>query len=210
MLIELTSTKTVEGVGFKLENAQIDGIRIVEILDPSLVKLRIGDVLLSLCGVGLRGLSFADVKAKLDALTNGATFDFSVGRKPTETDLRDYGGPTKEDLRKKIWDKLEKDDIADFPRPCHHRIPNFKGVDSGQHCDEPSRDLPKQSYTTRYSCLSDTLYSRNLSSPPPPLSSCARFQVPKERATGCCPYPPSPQPKPSKSTQTNLSSMRGI
>ncbi len=25
-----------------------------------------------------------------------------------------------------IWDLLEENDLADFPRPVHHRIPNFK------------------------------------------------------------------------------------
>ncbi len=36
---------------------------------------------------------------------------------------------TKESIRKRIWDLLEKLDIADFPRPVHGRIPNFKGAD---------------------------------------------------------------------------------
>lgn len=31
------------------------------------------------------------------------------------------------DLRKKVWNYLEDNDLADFPRPVHHRIPNFKG-----------------------------------------------------------------------------------
>jgi len=30
-------------------------------------------------------------------------------------------------VRKKIWDYLEDNDLAEFPRPVHHRIPNFKG-----------------------------------------------------------------------------------
>mmetsp|Transcript_21384 Transcript_21384/g.42461 ORF Transcript_21384/g.42461 Transcript_21384/m.42461 type:complete len:437 (+) Transcript_21384:182-1492(+) len=29
-------------------------------------------------------------------------------------------------LRKRIWDYMEDNDIADFPRPVHNRIPNFK------------------------------------------------------------------------------------
>lgn len=32
-------------------------------------------------------------------------------------------------IRKRIWDHLEANDIADFPRPVHHRIPNFKGAE---------------------------------------------------------------------------------
>eukprot|EP00931_Biecheleriopsis_adriatica_P068894 TRINITY_DN42788_c0_g1_i1.p1 TRINITY_DN42788_c0_g1~~TRINITY_DN42788_c0_g1_i1.p1 ORF type:complete len:431 (+),score=80.45 TRINITY_DN42788_c0_g1_i1:28-1320(+) len=30
-------------------------------------------------------------------------------------------------IRKKVWNYLEDNNIADFPRPVHHRIPNFKG-----------------------------------------------------------------------------------
>lgn len=30
-------------------------------------------------------------------------------------------------VRKKVWNYLEDNDLADFPRPVHHRIPNFKG-----------------------------------------------------------------------------------
>ena len=31
-------------------------------------------------------------------------------------------------IRKTIWDTLEATDEADFPRPVHHRIPNFKAA----------------------------------------------------------------------------------
>lgn len=34
---------------------------------------------------------------------------------------------SKEEIRKYIWDLLESKDVADFPRPVHGRIPNFKG-----------------------------------------------------------------------------------
>ncbi|XP_070617964.1 methenyltetrahydrofolate synthase domain-containing protein isoform X1 [Erythrolamprus reginae] len=36
-------------------------------------------------------------------------------------------GVSKWDLRNKIWDYMEANNLADFPRPVHHRIPNFKG-----------------------------------------------------------------------------------
>lgn len=36
-------------------------------------------------------------------------------------------GESKDDVRKRIWDLLESRNIADFPRPVHGRIPNFKG-----------------------------------------------------------------------------------
>uniref|UniRef100_A0A6J0UTV1 Methenyltetrahydrofolate synthase domain-containing protein n=1 Tax=Pogona vitticeps TaxID=103695 RepID=A0A6J0UTV1_9SAUR len=36
-------------------------------------------------------------------------------------------GISKWDIRQKIWDYMEANNLADFPRPVHHRIPNFKG-----------------------------------------------------------------------------------
>ena len=32
-------------------------------------------------------------------------------------------------IRKRIWDRLEKEDLAREPRPVHHRIPNFVGAE---------------------------------------------------------------------------------
>ncbi|XP_043222336.1 nucleolar protein dao-5-like isoform X3 [Amphibalanus amphitrite] len=40
---------------------------------------------------------------------------------------------TKNDFRKKVWDHLEKNDLAEFPRPVHNRIPNFKGGATAAH-----------------------------------------------------------------------------
>jgi 5-formyltetrahydrofolate cyclo-ligase len=36
----------------------------------------------------------------------------------------------KELIRKKIWDLLEREEVARFPLPPHGRIPNFEGADS--------------------------------------------------------------------------------
>ena len=33
----------------------------------------------------------------------------------------------KEDIRKQIWDLLEREDLVSFPKPCYGRIPNFRG-----------------------------------------------------------------------------------
>ncbi|XP_049560032.1 methenyltetrahydrofolate synthase domain-containing protein isoform X6 [Orcinus orca] len=35
-------------------------------------------------------------------------------------------GVSKQDIREQIWDYMEARNLADFPRPVHHRIPNFK------------------------------------------------------------------------------------
>ncbi|XP_032140510.1 methenyltetrahydrofolate synthase domain-containing protein isoform X3 [Sapajus apella] len=35
-------------------------------------------------------------------------------------------GVSKQDIREHIWDYMESQNLADFPRPVHHRIPNFK------------------------------------------------------------------------------------
>ncbi|XP_069492658.1 methenyltetrahydrofolate synthase domain-containing protein isoform X1 [Ambystoma mexicanum] len=36
-------------------------------------------------------------------------------------------GVSKWDIRQKVWDYIENKNLADFPRPVHNRIPNFKG-----------------------------------------------------------------------------------
>ncbi|XP_060109906.1 methenyltetrahydrofolate synthase domain-containing protein [Heteronotia binoei] len=43
-------------------------------------------------------------------------------------------GISKWDIRQKIWDYMEASNLADFPRPVHHRIPNFKGSFLMCHC----------------------------------------------------------------------------
>ena len=37
---------------------------------------------------------------------------------------------TKGAIRQRIWDHMEKNNLANFPRPVHHRIPNFKGANT--------------------------------------------------------------------------------
>ena len=38
----------------------------------------------------------------------------------------DFTEVTKWSIRKKVWDSMEDHSLVNFPRPCHHRIPNFK------------------------------------------------------------------------------------
>ncbi|XP_044126301.1 methenyltetrahydrofolate synthase domain-containing protein isoform X2 [Bufo gargarizans] len=45
-----------------------------------------------------------------------------------EPAIRVRAGCSKWDIRQKVWDYMEHNDLADFPRPVHHRIPNFKGA----------------------------------------------------------------------------------
>lgn len=35
-------------------------------------------------------------------------------------------GASKWDIRHKVWDYMEEKNLANFPRPVHNRIPNFK------------------------------------------------------------------------------------
>jgi len=44
-------------------------------------------------------------------------------------DGKQLRSPWKWLLRKRIWDYMEENDIARFPRPVHHRIPNFVNAD---------------------------------------------------------------------------------
>lgn len=47
------------------------------------------------------------------------------GRVP-QHELCPSSGASKGDIREKVWDYLEASGLAEFPRPVHHRIPNFK------------------------------------------------------------------------------------
>nr|XP_043871560.1 methenyltetrahydrofolate synthase domain-containing protein-like isoform X1 [Solea senegalensis]XP_043885552.1 methenyltetrahydrofolate synthase domain-containing protein isoform X1 [Solea senegalensis] len=37
-------------------------------------------------------------------------------------------GASKWDIRQRVWDYIEEKNLANFPRPVHNRIPNFKGA----------------------------------------------------------------------------------
>ena len=44
----------------------------------------------------------------------------------TKIDYFFITGVSKEGIREEMWNYLESTNIAQFPRPVHHRIPNFK------------------------------------------------------------------------------------
>ncbi|KAM8945978.1 methenyltetrahydrofolate synthase domain-containing protein [Pelodytes ibericus] len=54
-----------------------------------------------------------------------------------EPAIRLTAGCSKWDIRQKVWDYIENNNLADFPRPVHHRIPNFKA--SRQACHNINR-----------------------------------------------------------------------
>ncbi|KAJ8252554.1 hypothetical protein COCON_G00218660 [Conger conger] len=43
--------------------------------------------------------------------------------------IKIYPGVSKWDIRQKVWDYMEAKNLANFPRPVHNRIPNFKGAE---------------------------------------------------------------------------------
>ncbi|KAJ3593660.1 hypothetical protein NHX12_005994 [Muraenolepis orangiensis] len=45
-----------------------------------------------------------------------------------EAVIKISSGATKADIRHKVWDYIEENNLANFPRPVHNRIPNFKGA----------------------------------------------------------------------------------
>ena len=50
-------------------------------------------------------------------------------KQQAEAEFSKLRTPWKWVIRKRIWDLMEEKDIAMFPRPVHHRIPNFVGAD---------------------------------------------------------------------------------
>jgi 5-formyltetrahydrofolate cyclo-ligase len=52
-----------------------------------------------------------------------------VMKEIAENEFSKLRTPWKWVIRKRIWDMMEEKDIARFPRPVHHRIPNFVGAE---------------------------------------------------------------------------------
>uniref|UniRef100_A0A8B9XD59 Methenyltetrahydrofolate synthase domain-containing protein n=3 Tax=Bos TaxID=9903 RepID=A0A8B9XD59_BOSMU len=64
------------------------------------------------------------------ARTGDVTSRGTPPREASRTDsvaMEPRAGVSKQDIREQIWDYMESQNLADFPRPVHHRIPNFKG-----------------------------------------------------------------------------------
>lgn len=58
-----------------------------------------------------------------ESLSHSTAFEFAV----------DASGAWKWAVRQRIWDYMEDNDIADFPRPVHRRIPAFKNAAAAAH-----------------------------------------------------------------------------
>ncbi|XP_024528468.1 5-formyltetrahydrofolate cyclo-ligase-like protein COG0212 isoform X1 [Selaginella moellendorffii] len=79
----------------------------------------------------LRSDSASDVDAQAEAerkrLDSEAREAMKVVAEQSQAD--DRPGAWKWQIRKRVWDLLEAEDIARMPRPVHHRIPNFQGAE---------------------------------------------------------------------------------
>jgi len=91
-------------------------------------------------GEGERISSFGSLEKKRNfrsnIVQNNEPLEFGVyDQKNVSLSQRNDGlsfnlGITKARIRQSVWDKLERENLANFPRPVHHRIPNFKGADA--------------------------------------------------------------------------------
>ncbi|XP_019152319.1 PREDICTED: 5-formyltetrahydrofolate cyclo-ligase-like protein COG0212 [Ipomoea nil] len=80
-------------------------------------------------GGGGKGAAFDEAayeaeRLRLDAVARDAMAEASERETQNENDPKAW----KWVIRKRIWDLMEAQNIAQFPRPVHHRIPNFVGA----------------------------------------------------------------------------------
>lgn len=72
--------------------------------------------------------SFDDTAYEKDRLTKDAQA-MDAMKDEAKEEFSKLRTPWKWVIRQRIWDLMEERDIARFPRPVHHRIPNFDGAD---------------------------------------------------------------------------------
>jgi 5-formyltetrahydrofolate cyclo-ligase len=72
--------------------------------------------------------SFDEKAFETDRLVKDATAMKEMSEVATQ-EFAKLRTPWKWRIRKAVWDYLEDNNIAQFPRPVHHRIPNFMGAD---------------------------------------------------------------------------------
>lgn len=73
---------------------------------------------------------FHDTKGSLNSTGTDCTQCSAETTKLVTDDREPEPEPevTKQSIRTKVWDHLDKNDLVVFPRPCQGRIPNFKGA----------------------------------------------------------------------------------
>ncbi|KAL2497087.1 5-formyltetrahydrofolate cyclo-ligase-like protein [Abeliophyllum distichum] len=79
---------------------------------------------------GQNDAGFNDEAYEADRLRLDAEARKSMAeRSSKEVQIEDDPNPNawKWVIRKRVWDLMEAQNIAEFPRPVHHRIPNFIG-----------------------------------------------------------------------------------
>ncbi len=74
-------------------------------------------------------LNFQNVQLWLKFIPDLQKMDKLWGKAKEPTKLTvSQEDDTKASIRQKVWEFMEKNDIANFPRPVYNRIPNFKGA----------------------------------------------------------------------------------
>ncbi|XP_011101241.1 5-formyltetrahydrofolate cyclo-ligase-like protein COG0212 [Sesamum indicum] len=78
---------------------------------------------------GKKGATFSEEAYESERLRLDAAARESMAQK-SEMEAQDSDDPKawKWVIRKRVWDLMEARNIAQFPRPVHHRIPNFVGA----------------------------------------------------------------------------------
>ena len=69
----------------------------------------------------------SDMEAQRERMTDA--LDRQTADVDDDPSRDDPHGEWKWAVRKRIWDAMEKTNVAQFPRPVHHRIPNFVNAD---------------------------------------------------------------------------------
>lgn len=64
---------------------------------------------------------------------------------------------SKQEIRERIWRILEERNVADFPRPCFGRIPNFI---SSRQASEKIKEIPEFKYARCIFCAPDFVLKR--------------------------------------------------
>jgi len=119
--------KGANGFGLRLKESDTGFQTIIHLDDGVNDGLEVGDLLLSIDGLGLRGFSHEQIVERLRSFPPESTADLTISRPKSHLLFRRYLGPTKDDIRGQVWTLMEETNLADFPRPCHQRIPNFRG-----------------------------------------------------------------------------------